>query len=76
MKDEHDLADLENPEFWDAESAELHPGVRNARAVVSVPFAQPEYQRLAAAARERGLSTIQFIREAALAELNAQAPQR
>ncbi len=76
MKKEHELGDLENPEMWDADSAEAYSAVAGARGVIAVPFAQAEYQRLAAAARERGLSTIQFIREAALAELNAQAPRR
>ncbi len=76
LSDSRNLEALEDPETWDPESAELRPGVAHARAVVAVPFAQPEFQRLAAAARERGLSTIDFIREAALAHLNAEMSQR
>ncbi|HET7035438.1 MAG TPA: hypothetical protein VFI42_07135 [Thermomicrobiaceae bacterium] len=59
------LRELENPETWE-EKGEVHPAVKNPRAVVSVAFSRDDFGRVAEAARERGMKLSAFIREAAV----------
>ena len=64
--DEKRIDDLQDPKQWDYEKAERRPGVKSARAVVSVAFSRQDFERVAASAAERGKRTSEFIREAAL----------
>ena len=57
---------LEDPESWDYERTEKRPGVKGARAVVSVAFTSEDLQQVGEAAQRLGQRTSQFIRDAAL----------
>ena len=61
-----DERDLENPEHWDYERGEKRPGVKGARAVVSVAFGREDFDRVVACAEHLGKKTSEFIREAAV----------
>ena len=64
--DEKELRELQDPNSWDDDSAELHPAVKNPRAVVSVSFAQDDLRKVSEFARAQGKKVSTFIREAAL----------
>ena len=64
--DDATLRELEQPESWDFEHAEGRPGRRIWRAVVSVAFSRPDYERVTLAAERDGRPTSGFIRDAAL----------
>lgn len=51
---------------WDFEHAERRPGVKNARAVVSVAFKRTDFERVSEYAERHNMKTSEFIREAAL----------
>jgi hypothetical protein len=61
-----DDRELQNPESWNFGPSERRPGVKNARAVVSVAFARDDFERVAETARRAGKRTSEFIRQAAL----------
>ena len=65
---ERETADVEDSQNWDLENPVKAGPVKNRRTVVSVSFPSSALQVVAAAADEAGLSTSQFIREAALAK--------
>jgi hypothetical protein len=67
---------LQNPESWDWEQGETHPGNPDAAVELVVRFAGPEFRAVAAAARQAGLSSIQFVHKVAVkaAQATAQTP--
>jgi hypothetical protein len=64
---DEDLKELEEADQWDWDSGELRPGVGNRRTTVKVVFAGADFDRLSEAAQQLGVSTIQFIHDAAVA---------
>lgn len=64
---ERETTDLEDARSWDLDNPERSGPVRNRRTVVSVSLPGDVFQAVAAAAEEAGLTTSQFIREAAVA---------
>lgn len=50
---------------WDYENAEVKPGRKNPSAVYSVRFPKAEITAIRAAAKAAGMTTSEFIREAA-----------
>ena len=65
---EREETDHEDSERWDLDNPVKSGPVKNRRTVVSVSFPSGAFQVVAAAAGEAGLSTSQFIREAAIAK--------
>jgi len=63
-------SELRNPETWDVASGVVRPGMKTARAVVSVAFSREGFNRVANAAVSSGVKTSEFIREAALEKAN------
>lgn len=59
---ERDVNDFEN-EDWDFDAAVVQQPSPTARAVVSVPFERDEFERLAAYARQRGLTITNCIHD-------------
>ena len=72
---ERETTDLEDSRSWHSDSPEKSGLVRNRRTVVSVSFPSGDFQVVAAAAHEAGLSTSQFIREAAMAKASPAHPE-
>lgn len=62
---DEELRELEDPDTWETAS-ESRPPVKNQRSVVSVAFAREDFEHVARAARQRGMRTSEFIRNAAL----------
>ena len=60
--------DPEDSRNWDLDNPTKSGPVKNRRTVVSVSFPSSDFQVVAAAADKAGLTTSQFIREAALAK--------
>jgi hypothetical protein len=58
--------ELRNPANWAMEDATLHPPVKSPRSVVSVSFGSDDLAIVANAAREAGMKTSEFIRNAAV----------
>ena len=58
--------DLENPDLWDYAKAEVHPGVKDRRAVVAVNFGAEEFDEIAAAAESEGKLVSEFVKQAAI----------
>ena len=65
---ERETAELDDARNWDLDNPERSGPVRNRRTVVSVSLPSDVFQVVAAAAQEAGLSTSQFLREAAVAK--------
>ena len=65
---ERETTDLEDARSWDLDNPERSGPAKNRRTVVSVSLPSDVFQVVAAAAQESGLSTSQFIREAAVAK--------
>ena len=65
---ERETIDPEDSQNWDLDKPVKSGPVKNRRTVVSVSFPSSAFQVVAAAAGEAGLSTSQFIREAAIAK--------
>lgn len=59
---EQELAELEDPETWDWDSAEEHPPVETPSARVSVRFSAAELGVLERAAEQAGLQLTAYIR--------------
>ena len=66
MKDK-EFKELQDPNNWDYERAEIHEPVKNPRAILSVAFSHEDFARVVQAARELGMFTSEFVREAAIA---------
>jgi hypothetical protein len=65
---EEELAELEDPDTWDWETAERHAGNPEHRSLVTVEFAAQEFQTVAKAARASHIPLTEFIRAAAIAQ--------
>lgn len=63
---EREFEELEDPENWDFDAVQIQPPVKDPKAVVSMELNRSEFNRVAAAARRRGLPLAEFIRQAAL----------
>ena len=63
-----DEQELRNPASWNMDEAVLHEPVKTPRSVVSVSFGQDDLAAVAQAARESGMKTSEFIRNAAVME--------
>ncbi len=61
-----EIEGLEDPENWDVDAIQIQPPVKHPGAVVSVEFNRSEFDQIAAAARQRGVSLTKFVRDAAL----------
>ena len=61
-------SNLEDSRNWNLNNPTKSGPVRNRRTVVSVSFPSRDFQVVAAAADEVGITTSQFIREAAIAK--------
>jgi hypothetical protein len=64
---DEELAELEDPETWDWESAKEHPPVESPSARVSVRFSAAKLGVLERAAEQAGLKLTAYVRAAALA---------
>lgn len=65
-----EVEELQDPENWDWDAAEARPGVKKARAVVSVAFSRLDFDRLSEHAEVLHVPLSAFIREAALEKLS------
>ena len=65
---EREKTDYEDSKRWDLDNPVKAGPIKNRRTVVSVSFPSGAFQVVVAAAGEAGLSTSQFIREAAIAK--------
>ncbi|HEY7068044.1 MAG TPA: hypothetical protein VII06_41720 [Chloroflexota bacterium] len=63
---DEELAELQDPDYWDWESAERHPPNPNARAVVRVHMSSADFREIMAGVRASGSTLEAFMREAAL----------
>jgi hypothetical protein len=70
-----ELEELQNPETWEDIDETVQPTTKPARAVVSVAFARDDFETVVEAAKQRGMKTSEFIRQAAL-EKTSSHPQR
>ena len=70
--DSKELQELQDPETWDFEQAERVPGGKAPRAVVSVAFSRPDFERVTHAAERAGQRTSEFIRRAVLEKTSLQ----
>jgi hypothetical protein len=61
-----ELAELQDPESWEDEVEPIRPPVKSPRAVVSVAFSRDDFEDVARYARQHGMKTSEFIRQAAL----------
>jgi hypothetical protein len=68
--DDQELSELQDPQTWDDGADEVRPPVKSPRAVVSVAFPAEDFRRVAEQARRRGMKTSEFIRKAALDQLD------
>ena len=68
---EAELAELENPDTWDWDSAQRYPPNPNAGSVFRVRLQGAELREIADAARAAGVTLATFLREAALKEARA-----
>lgn len=59
---------------WDYENAEVKPGRKNPSAVYSVRFPKAEISAIRAAAKAAGMTTSEFIREAAREKAEGRSP--
>lgn len=70
-----ELEELQDPEAWEDMDEPAQPATKPARAVVSVAFARDDFETVVEAAKQRGMKTSEFIRQAAL-EKTIPQPQR
>ena len=59
-----ELAELQDPATWEEEGT-IHPPVKSPQAIVSVTFSREDFEKVVAHAKQRGLKTSEFIRQAA-----------
>ncbi|MDE2934787.1 MAG: DUF6290 family protein [Chloroflexota bacterium] len=64
----------EKHEGWDYENADVKPGRKNPSAVYSVRFPKSEIAAIRAAAKAAGMTTSEFIREAAREKAEGPVP--
>lgn len=70
MTNDAALEVLESAEEWDFDRAERRPAIKNGRAVLSVAFPRPDYDRVTRCADQLHMRTSEFVREAALEKAN------
>lgn len=70
-----ELEELQNPEAWEDMDEPAQPATKSARAVVSVAFARDDFETVVAAAKQHGMKTSEFIRQAALEKTVSQPQQ-
>lgn len=70
MKGEPEVQNLEDASEWDYEAAQSRPGVKPGRVVVSVAFSRSDFDLVVETAQHLGMKTSEFIREAALEEVD------
>jgi hypothetical protein len=63
--------ELQRDENWDFDNAERRPGKKAVRVVVSVAFRGDDFDRVSQCAEQLGKRTSEFIRDAALAQVDA-----
>ena len=73
--DDDELRELQDPDNWDWDSAEVMPPVPNAGAAVLVTFAGEDFDRVAREAKAAGMKLTGFIREAALEKADQRSLQ-
>ncbi len=64
--DDQELLDLQNPETWADDEGEVRTSVVAPRAVLAVSFTADDFEQISRAARQRGVKTTEFVRNAAL----------
>ena len=74
--DDKDLAKLQDTDNRDYDKAEIHEPVRNPRTVLSVAFNRADFLRVTECARQVGMRTSEFVREAALSVARKQQTQK
>lgn len=72
--DDQELERLSDPETWDFAKAEVQHPTKPARAVVSVAFQRSDFDRVTELARQHGMRTSEYIREAALGRVVHRRP--
>jgi hypothetical protein len=72
--DEREIEELQDPETWDDETAEVLPPATEPRVVVPVSFTPEEFARVARFAREQGAKTSACIRDAVLDRVDQAEP--
>lgn len=65
--DDKQIEELENEDMWDLDAVETQKPVAPGRAVVSVSLPRADFDAIADAARDEGVSISEFMRSAALA---------
>ena len=63
---EREIDELEDPENWDLDTAQIQPPVKNPQAVISVAFTRDELDQVAFATRQRGVSLTAFVKNASM----------
>jgi hypothetical protein len=74
--DERELARLQDPNTWDWDSAEAHPGTPNPGIVLEVRFQGTDADVVLGAAEAAGMGAIEFVRQAAIAAASRSAKGR
>lgn len=64
--DENELRELQDPETWESTDNDKRPPVKSGRAIVSVAFSRNDFELVSEVARESGMKTSEFIRDAAI----------
>lgn len=68
-----ELEELQDPDEWDWSASEASPGVKKARAVVSVAFSRVDFDRLSELAERLQMPLSAFIRAATLEKLDEES---
>ena len=71
--EQRELEELEDPDTWDWDKAEVVTHPARAGAVVAVRFEGEEFDRIGAAADHAGVRVPQFIRDIVLAHISQHA---
>ena len=64
--DDDELRELQNPENWDRENAQVHSPEKDVGAVIAVRFTAEEFKRMARRAAEADLPLTSFVRNLVL----------
>lgn len=70
--DDQELLDLQNPETWADDEGEVRTSVVAPRVVLAVAFTADDFEQIARAARQRGVKTTEFVRDAAMSRATDQ----
>jgi predicted DNA binding CopG/RHH family protein len=72
-REDHDFDELEDPATWSDDEGVVHPGNKNTRPIVSLRLTHQELAQIEREATKRGLRLTDFIRQAALSTVTAEA---